>query len=739
MKIKYRISAIMLIIITVFSLCGCSSSERTKVTGTLDYNDFNFKSEPLKDNEVYENDSFSMHWDDKTKQISFTDKSSGNTYSSMPEKTSNTNLKSPIFISYYSPSTFSDVNAIASTEAIDTDSVYAEKIDNGFKVYYEFLNLEKVVPVEYTLEDSCFRITVKPEEIYDGGDNYITGVSIAPFLCSAKNDAENSYLFYPDGSGTLFSNETLSKIGKKGSKRIYGEDMLVSKYDLTSYTKQINLPVFGAKNGDSALFAIITDGAELANLNWNIGSQNIGYSTVYPHFKIRGYNLVNPPARFANTKAQIQVFDTAITGNPLSVAYYPLSGDKANYSAMAECYKDYLKAEGKLSEKKGAPAALSLKLIGGVQKKSFTFGIPHTVLQPLTTAKDAKEIIEHFTNEVEGKITVNLVGFGQSGLDTGSIGGGFKIAKAFGDKKAINALAQLCEKTDTDLFMDFDIISYSASGSGFSALDDSAKLPSGQTAYLNFPDNITRNYDSTQRFMLLSRNSLKKAVEKSFKAIEDYGFAGAAFGSLSSISYADYSVNGAELGGGMSDTVIGLLSGKNIKKKVMVSAANGYALYNADYATDVPLSSSGYNISETDIPFYEMVFRGSVPLSSGPLNTSANTDKMFLQCIEAGVTPSYTVIDEYDNTVVASRFSLLNTAQYDGIKGEIEKNCESFNKLLSKIGNAEIVKHTVLDNGLRITEYEGGVVTAVNYGDIPQSYGEYTVEANDYEIWEVKS
>ena len=739
MKIKYCFLAITMIIVIVFSLCGCSLRERTKVTGTLDYKDFDFRSESLEHNDVFENGSLSVRWDDKTKQVSFTDKTSGNTYSSMPENTSNTNLRSPIIISYYSPSTFSDVNAFASTEAIDTDSVYAEKIDNGFKVYYEFLNLETVVPVEYKLEKDCFTITVNPKEIFDAGDNYITGVSLAPFLCSVKNDAENSYLFYPDGSGTLFSNKTLSKIGEKGSKRVYGEDMLVSKYDLPSYTKQVNLPVFGAKTGDTALFAIITDGAELANLNWNVGSQNIGYSTVYPHFKIRGYNLVNPPSRFANTKAHIQVFDSNITSSPLSVAYYPLSGDKANYSGMAECYKNYLRADGKLSTDDKTPVALSLKLIGGVQKKIFTFGIPHTVLHPLTTVNQASEIIEYFNNAVEGKVTVNLVGFGQSGLDTGSVGGGFKIAKTFGDKKAINALSQLCKKNDTDLFMDFDIISYSASGSGFSALDDSAKLPSGQTAYLYFPDNITRNYDSTQRYMLLSRASLKKAIEKSVNASDGYGFAGVAFGSLSSISYADYSVNGAELGGGMAETVSGLFSGKAIKKKLMVSAANGYALYNADYATDVPLSSSGYNISEIDVPFYEMVFRGSVSLSSGSLNTASDTDKMFLQCIEAGVTPSYTVIGEYDNTVVASRFSILNTAQYDGIKCQIEKNCESFNALLSKIGNAQIVKHTVLDNGLRITEYEGGIVTAVNYGDTPQSYGGYTVPAADYKVWEVKN
>lgn len=42
-------------------------------------------------------------------------------------------------------------------------------------------------------------------------------------MCSVKNNADDSYLFYPDGSGALFSNKSISKIGVKGEKRVYGE------------------------------------------------------------------------------------------------------------------------------------------------------------------------------------------------------------------------------------------------------------------------------------------------------------------------------------------------------------------------------------------------------------------------------------------------------------------------------------------------------------------------------------
>ena len=736
MKKLYRFLSALLIFAVITGLTACSGGKRKRLTVPLKYDSFDSMGDYISDNDVYENERFSVLWDNITKQIAFKDKQSGYVYSSMRESKGNASIKSPLNISYYSPSTFSDVNALGYTESVETDSVYAVKTDKGFKVYYEFLNLQTVVPVEYTLEKDHFEITVDPKEIYDSGDNYITGVSIAPFMCSVKNNADDSYLFYPDGSGALFSNKSISKIGVKGEKRVYGEDMLVSKYDLTSYTEQINIPAFGVKEKENALFAIITDGSEQAYLDWNIGSDNVGYSTVYPYFRIRGYNLVNPPARFANTKAHIQVFDSYISDSPLSVSYYPLCGEKANYSGMAECYKMYLKQKGKLPGKGNEPATLSVKLVGGIEKKGFTFGIPKTVLQPLTTVKQAEKIVNELSKEINGKLTVNLVGFGESGLNTRKIGGGFRISRTLGSKKDMKSLSKVCREKGAELFLDFDIVGYSRSGSGFRELGDSAKLPSGQTAYLHYADNITRNFDSNERYMLLSRGSLQKAAEKAVKAAEKIDIAGLSFDSLSSLVYADYSVNGAELGRGMADTVNGLFKNVPSGKPIMVSAANDYALISSDYAIDTPLYSSDYNISKYDVPFYQMVFRGSIPLSSGSVNTAADPRQLFLKCIEAGVTPTFTLIGEYDNSAVSSRYSVLYAARLDGNMDEIKNECAIFGELLKKIGNSQIINHSISENGLRITKYENGIVTAVNLTDTDLSLGEKTVAAHGYSIWE---
>ena len=195
-------------------------------------------------------------------------------------------------------------------------------MENGLRVTYDFSNLEISVPVEYTVADDHFDITVHPEEISDNGDRFVTGVAIAPFICGIKNDTENSYLFLPDGSGALIEPKTIDLIGKQNEFKVYGDDLTVSAFTLTNYERQVYLPVFGSKKDDSAITGIITSGAEQASFLTNIGSRNIGYSTVYPFFRMKGYENVKRPPRYLIANYEIKLYGKSISDTPLRVSYY---------------------------------------------------------------------------------------------------------------------------------------------------------------------------------------------------------------------------------------------------------------------------------------------------------------------------------------------------------------------------------------------------------------------------------
>ena len=93
-------------------------------------------------------------------------------------------------------------------------------------------------------------------------------------------------------------------------------------------------------------------------------------------------------------------------------------------------------------------------------------------------------------------------------------------------------------------------------------------------------------------------------------------------------------------------------------------------------------------------------------------------------------------IGEYDNSAVSSRYSVLYAARLDGNIDEIKNECVIFGELLKKIGNSQIINHSISENGLRITKYENGIVTAVNLTDTDLSLGKKTVAAHGYSIWE---
>ena len=111
MKKLHRFLSALLIFAVITGLTACSGGKRKRLTVPLKYDSFDSMGDYISDNDVYENERFSVLWDNITKQIAFKDKQSGYVYSSMRESKGNASIKSPLNISYYSPSTFSDVNA----------------------------------------------------------------------------------------------------------------------------------------------------------------------------------------------------------------------------------------------------------------------------------------------------------------------------------------------------------------------------------------------------------------------------------------------------------------------------------------------------------------------------------------------------------------------------------------------------------------------------------------------------
>ncbi len=747
-NILFKSFAITLCLVLVLSLLTGCSSEHATTAVTKVYDDMEFNDEYLETGTVCENNRYILKWDDTLKQVFFTDKATGQVYSSLPKEAAavkydadgmiiknNPQIESPIIVYYFDPKAITEAVTYAGLDAISDGAVYTEKIENGIRVTYDFYTPEISVPVEYTISNDCFNVTVNPEEISDNGESYVTGVAIAPFMCSLPNDTKDSYLFLPDGSGTLAQPVTKDLTGTQGQARVYSHDLIVQTYDAISYTKDMSMPVFGKKQGNSAMLGIITKSAEQAYINWNIGASNIAYSAVYPFFRIRGYSLIESPKGFTGSSVEIKVFDKYINTNPLSVSYYCLSGEDANYSGMAKVYREYLEKNGRLNKSDSEQTAVSLKMLGGLEQKEFTFGIPHTVLKSVTTVSQAQEMTKYFNDNIEGEILVNLIGFGKSGIDHGQVGGGFKLASEFGSTKQLKNFAAYAKENGIKLFMDFDIVGYSKSGAGFALHNDSAKLLNGQSIYISSYDNVTRK-KLGDRYYMLSRAKLGEAVAKAQGAVEKYEIEGLSLESLSNNVYSDYKTKGTAIGAGMAEQVSKLLSGAGEKNLILGNAAHDYAIPCCDYVIEVPTTSSGYDFSYCDVPFYQMVFRDIVPLSSQSVNLSVNSRKEILRCVESGLTPTFTLLHDYNSAYASSKYPSLYGSSYEGVKDEVVSTAKELAPILKKVNGAALVRHTVVEPGVRLSEFDNGVFIAVNETDTASLVNGKTVEAMNYTVWE---
>ena len=155
---------------------------------------------------------------------------------------------------------------------------------------------------------------------------------------------------------------------------IYGRDRMS---DLPTWcdetnTADIKMPVFGSVRGDDGLFAIIDAGSESGSICLDAYNKSIGYSSVYPEFAIRGETSVSNA--FLSSSVTSIKYSDYYTLRPISVRYYPLSGEDASYNKMADIYKEYLQNAGM---KTGVnDNALSLKILGGAMIDDSALGMP---------------------------------------------------------------------------------------------------------------------------------------------------------------------------------------------------------------------------------------------------------------------------------------------------------------------------------------------------------------------------
>lgn len=747
MKLQKLLSAALAFAMVLTLLAGCGNNDNTVKKNSFDTE---IESSRIGDTFVAENDNFVLNLNEVTMGVTLTDKATGKIYGTnpideggiqydelgMPIKR-HPQLESVLFIKYLNTETNNTGDLISYTGAINGGRTVFEKNENGIKVSYYFDDAEIMVPVTYTLRENGVALSINPAEIQENG-NMLLNVSVAPFFCSVENTEQDGYLLYPSGSGALVYPKEISQPGEAYSAEIYGVDASKEMWDKVATDKSIRLPVLGAKFGEQAVFGIIEEGAESSLLNMSVGATSIGYSSVYAVYQLRGFTA-NIKELYNNRFYKGDVYSNNMVTAPFTICYYPLSDEKANYSSMAELYREYLNQTAGKSENNNF-STLDINMVGGVMIKKSFVGIPYETLYPSTTLSDVESITKDLTNAGVKFSNLSLFGFGQNGIDSNKLAGNFKIDSKLGNVKDLAKIQSSCESGEAGFYFDFDIVKFTKTANGYNSYFDAATRANKKVAKVYNFDIAVLGRNVENSYSLLSREKLPAAADDVLKTAEKWKLSGIGFADLSSTAYSDYSdkQDGKFYAkAGLDKQVSDIYA--NAKANTMASDANIYAAANATLTLNIPTYSTQSYLFDEDIPFYAMALRGRTAISGDSLNLAVDAQKQLLRSVESGAGIAYTLTNAYSTKLLDTTSPYFYNSLYSDLKDDIVENYNKVSEFYEKIGNNAIKSHTIHANGLRETEFEGGVKVFVNYSDAELESETGVVPANSFLVGEAKS
>lgn len=742
---KYFLSVCSALLITAM-LCGCGQKTVQKK------NSFNteVQSADVTDTLIAQNKNFKLELNDTTMGVTLTDLKTGAIFGTNPVGTGEQKLdelgmpikrhpqvESTLFIEYLDAKTNTTAQLISYNAAVRNGRTTISETENGVKVEYYFDDAEIMIPLVYTLRNDSVSVTLDPKDIQEG-ENMLISVSVAPFFCSVDNTQKNGYIVYPSGSGTLIYPKEISQPGETYKAEVYGADYAKEVWDKTTTEKSVRLPIFGVKSENNASLGIIEEGADSSLLELTVGSTSIGYSSAYVTYQLRGYTA-NIKELYNNRYYKGSVYADNMIETPLKIGYYPLTGEKADYNGMAAAYREYLnKTAGESKAEK--ESKLDITFIGGDMTVKSFLGVPYKTLFPTTTVSQVNDILKEFNDAGIDISNVNLSGFSENGIDSNKLAGNFRLDGKLGSAKDISSLQALCGKNNINLYFDFNTVSFDKSGKGFSSYFDAAIRANKKIAKTYDFDIAVLGRDIKKSRSLLARDRFNEIADNTIDAAEKLKISGVGLSAISNITYSDYSnkQNTAFYAkSGFAKQVSDIFDNiSKADKRILTSDANAFAAAKADTVINTPTISSGAVLFDEDIPLYQMIFRGRTEISSECLNLVSDSKTQLLRAVESGCGLNYTVIADYNTVLLDSTSPVFYNSLYNDIKEIIVSDCNLLSEYYSKIGNSEIISHTVLDSELRRTVFANGTAVYVNYSDIAVNSPAGSVPAKGFLIWE---
>lgn len=628
------------------------------------------------------------------------------------------------------------VSAVFETAKYTTDKIQADAKElNLGKSGVSYPNFK--LNLNYTLTDNGVRVTIPNESISFNEDFPLLRISFLPYFGSDEaSETANGYLFIPDGSGAVINmnqNEPNRRTIITG--KVYGENASkLPKMQATEKTEQYYLPVFGTvRNNNSGVFGIITNGDANAEITALLGRPNGNYYTTYPEFIIADYEKYTRVSVISNgwSNKEMYLYDKNKTQEDLSVEYYFLKDEKANYSSMAEIYRNYLFND---SNNKASKSVLNIETLGSVITDKTFLGFEYEDESILTTYEDNIEIIKQLKENNADNISLRLKGWQKDGLSA-VISNKIRISSALGGKSELNKLIDYCndKKIELSLYNNISFVGFDDSSDGFKSKTDATRTLELQYAFdTEISPATMQSYADSYVVKASSYNKFLTSLTDSAKG---FSLGSLNLGELGTSLNADYtkdnSINRNEALRYIKETL------KNNKKaNLSFDGGNAYVLPFAKTVSCISNNNSGFIGETSAVPFLQMVIGKNATYTSAPINLKENARYELLNCIESGTVPTFLV--SYDNTsaLKGTEYTAYFSVDYKILRNEILESYKYVEKVYSKTNGSAVVGHKVLTDDIAVTTYENGTEVYVNMSEKDYMANGITIPAMDYVIKE---
>lgn len=657
-----------------------------------------------------------------TSEIAVTNNETGAVWYANPQDRSSdsisilkTQLDSNIIIKCEDTSSGNIATVDSTAGSVNKGGMSYKLIENGIRFEYRFPDQGVIIPVEISLFSDGLQAEIISDEIKELNQAAfrLTSVSVLPFFSAAGQSSEG-YMLVPDGSGALINFNNGKTDCAPYSQQVYGDDKLLTCVtDKNTVSASVHMPVFGIKSQDNGFFGIVTSGDAQATINAAVSGVTSSYNQIYASFTYCDKFITTIEQNGTHTLKQYG--EPNLAGTSFAVSYYLLDKDKADYSSMAECYRNYLVKNEVLSERSKAKDAVALELYGAVTTTKYILGIEKEIVTPLTDYKKLMEVCNDLKGDGIENVEILYRGWQKGGLDS-YITTKVKNEPELGDKKELASLIDLTNSLGIKLYFDNDFVNLYKSGNGFTHISDSALLLTQDIAKQMTYRYSSKVFNKDKVWYLTAPSLFEKAVSKFTQNAKD-----AKIKSVAVLSFGDslYSDRSEERSSMRYQTQKKISKSLETMKKdinnIAVAGANVYTLKDAKTVFNAPTSNNKFDILDRSIPFYSMVVHGYVQLTSDSLNTSADYQELFLKSIESGCVLKYTLFENDSSLLYGTEYSELFDASINRWYKTVQKEYDKCEELFESIFDKTISSHNEVATGVFETKYEDGTCVLVNY------------------------